>query len=98
MKNLNAILMRDKNVCVYTKLLILISQMNYFGKHDISNTLIVRRLGITKAYAIRTLNKMKQNGIIKINYNGPKRYITLCNYDYIVNFEPFTDDWLNGDL
>lgn len=92
--NIFGILLKDDNVNAYAKVLILISQLNYYNRYDIPNLLIMRRLKLSKQTSIRIINKLKNNGIIKVWYIGTKRKIKLSSYDYIANFEPFNDDWL----
>ena len=91
--------MNDKNVNNYTKALIIISQMNHFKKIYIPNRLLMNKLNITKPNAIKIVNKLKENKVIKVSYYENKRYIKIMdNIDSNKNFYYFDNyDWLSEE-
>ena len=97
--NLFNLLMNDKNVNNYTKALIIISQMNHFKKIYIPNRLLMNKLNITKPNAIKIVNKLKENKVIKVSYYENKRYIKIMdNIDSNKNFYYFDNyDWLSEE-
>ena len=97
--NLFNLLMNDKNVNNYTKALIIISQMNHFKKIYIPNRLLMNKLNITKPNAIKIVNKLKENKVIKVSYYENKRYIKIMdNIESNKNFYYFDNyDWLSEE-
>lgn len=90
------ILLESDKVNLYAKFIIAISQMNYYDRYYIPNQYLSNRFKTDLRTVKRIIHDLKINGIIKIQYIGSKRYIKMASYDYIVNFEPFNDDWLNN--
>lgn len=90
--------MNDTNVNLYTKLLIILSQMEYFNRHYIPNKLIMNRLKIDKYVSSKLINKLVENNIIDVIYLGSKRYFRFKeNYkkSYYDDFDNFDYNWLN---
>lgn len=96
--NVYRLLLEDDKVNIYAKIILLISQCNHFDRYYIPNKLIENKLKISKRQIHYVINELKNRGIIKVYYNGTKRYLKLCSYDYIANYEPFNDDWLSDDF
>ena len=90
-------LLNDNNVNKYTKLYLILYQMNHYNRYYIPNKLIANRLKLSIRNSIRLLNMFKDKGIIKIYYIGKRRYFRFIN-DININVESnFDYDWLNGD-
>ena len=95
--NIFNLLIKDGNVNLYTKLLIILSQMDYFNRHYIPNKLIMNRLKTNKKNSIRLINMLKENNIIDVIYLGSKRYFRFKeNYkkSYYDDFDNFDYNWL----
>lgn len=97
--NLFKDLLDDDNVNNYTKLYIVLSQLNYFKRYYIPNKLLENKLQISKQNINKLLKKFKDKGIIKVQYFNSKRYIRMnANYKKnIVDFEQFNYDWLDDN-
>ena len=67
-------LLNDNNVNKYTKLYLILYQMNHYNRYYIPNKLIANRLKIDIKLCSRLLNMFKDKGIIKIYYIGKRRY------------------------
>ncbi len=109
-ENIINILLKNKRVNNYTKLLIYLSRLNYYKDDYIPNKKLMNMLNINKQNLIRRLLKqLEDDKIIKIFYKGRKRY-----FKYIINtvediedindeeninnnrrIELFDYDWLN---
>lgn len=90
-------LLNDNNVNKYTKLYLILYQMNHYNRYYIPNKLIANRLKLSIRNSIRLLNMFKDKGIIKIYYIGKRRYFRFIN-DININVESnFDYDWLNDD-
>lgn len=106
--NIFQLLMNDNNVNNYTKLYLILYQMNYYKKNYIPNKLIANRLGMQVNNVKKLLNVFKKKGIIIIYYIGKKKYFkfkdkkdTILNEsDYKTNKEIDFDlnyNWLEGE-
>lgn len=99
--SLNKLLLREKNICCYTKLLIILYQLDYFNDHYIPNKKLenILKSDFKKRNIIYTLNKIKDDEIITIFYRGKKRYFSFNNlYENEPDNNEIPDlnyDWLN---
>ena len=96
--NIFKLIMNDDNVNDYTKMYLILYQMNHYKKNYIPNKLLCNRLHIRKNWCIRLLNKFKEKGIIKIYYIGQKRYFRFVNEikKKEVDYEDY--DWLEEEF
>ena len=106
--NIFQLLMNDNNVNNYTKLYLILYQMNYYKKNYIPNKLLANRLNMQIRDIRRLLNIFKKKGIIIIYYIGKKKYFkfkdnkdTILNEtDYKTNEKidfDFNYNWLEGE-
>ena len=106
--NIFKILLNDNNVNNYTKLYLILYQMNFYKKNYIPNKLIANRLNIDIQDSRKLLNVFKKKGIIVIYYIGKKKYFKfkdkkdtiLDESDYKTNKEiefDFDYNWLEGE-
>ena len=93
--NIFKLILNDDNVNKYTKLYLILYQMNHYKRYYIPNRLIANRLNLDIKLCPRLLNKFKEKGIIKIYYIGKRRYFRFVNEinKKEVNYEDY--DWLN---
>lgn len=106
--NIFKILLNDNNVNNYTKLYLILYQMNYYKKNYIPNKLLANKLGMQIRDVRRLLNVFKKKGIIVIYYIGKKKYfkfknkqdtiLDVTNYkkDEEIEFD-FDYNWLEGE-
>ena len=73
------ILLDNKNVNYYTKLLILLSRYSYYYDYYIPNKKIMNTLHISDNNVRRLINKAKEDNIIKVYYKGNRRYFKFIN-------------------
>lgn len=90
--------MSDDHVNKYTKLYLILYQMNHYKRNYIPNRLISNRLKIDVKLCSRLLNKFKEKGIIKIYYIGSKRYFRFVEEikKKDVDYEDY--DWLEEEF
>lgn len=99
------IILNDKNVNYYTKLMILLNTWDYYEDYYIPNRKIMNILKINKCWTIRLLKKLEENNIIHIFYRGRKRYFTFIaksNNNEIIEEKTHKEDlfdynWLEED-
>ena len=93
--NIFKLILNDDNVNKYTKLYLILYQMNYYKKNYIPNRLIANRLNLDIRNSRRLLKIFEEKGIIKIYYIGKRRYFRFVNEinKKEVNYEDY--DWLN---
>lgn len=90
------LLMNDDSVNDYTKLYLILYQLNYYKRYYIPNKMICNRLKIRKNWAIRLLKKFEDKGIIKITYIGKKRYFRFNKE--VNHYDDFNDfNWLGDE-
>lgn len=77
--NIFKLLLNDDNVNNYTKLYIILYQMNYYKKNYIPNKLLANRLNMQIRDIRRLLNVFKKKGIIVIYYIGKKKYFKFVD-------------------
>lgn len=96
--NIFKLILNDDNVNKYTKLYLILYQMNHYKKNYIPNRLIANRLNLDIKLCPRLLNKFKEKGIIKIYYIGKRRYFRFVNEinKKEVNYEDY--DWLEEEF
>lgn len=96
--NIFKLILNDDNVNKYTKLYLILYQMNYYKRHYIPNRLIANRLNLDIKLCPRLLNKFKEKGIIKIYYIGKKRYFKFINEINKKEVEFDDYNWLEGEF
>lgn len=74
-------LVDNKNVNLYTKLYLILYQMDYYKKYYIPNKLIMNKLNINKQNACRLIQQLKKDKIIRIYYKGSRRYFEFINIE-----------------
>lgn len=79
MKDLLNILMKNKKVNSYTKMIILLTRLEYHKDYYIPNRKLMNILGINKNRVIVILHQLEEDKIIKISYKGRKRYFKFLN-------------------
>ena len=89
-------LLNDDNVNDYTKLYLILYQMNYYQRHYIPNKLISNRLNLKIPNCTRLLKRLEKNNIIKITYIGKKRYFKFINNIKTTDYEEY--NWLDSDF
>ena len=101
--NIYRILLDNKRVNHYTKLLILLNTFDYYNDHYIPNKKLMRLLKTYKANVVDLLHQLEEDKIIKLMYTKKRRYFKFTmeeykreeiktNYDDIFNY-----DWLNEE-
>ena len=78
--NIIKLLLKNNKVNNYTKLMIILSNLDHFEDYYIPNKKLMRMIGINKNRVIVLLHQLQNDKIIKIFYKGKKRYfIFLAN-------------------
>lgn len=103
--NITKLLLKNNRVNNYTKLMIILSRLNYFEDYYIPNSKLMKMLGINKKRVIVLLKQLKDDKIIAIFYRGKKRYFTFIedgevkkqDYNFEDKPELYDYDWLNDD-
>ena len=100
--NLFSILLEDENVNFYTKMLIMLSMLDYYEDYYIPNIKLMKMLGINKKSTIRLLKKLEDENIIRLFYKGKKRYFSFIKYKNKKKLnndkiDLFDYDWLNEE-
>ena len=95
--NLYRILLENKRVNHYTKLLIMLNTYNHFKDYYIPNKKLTRILKIDKKNLIVLLHQLQDDNIIKLYYVGKKRYFKFNLEEEKKNNDIFHYDWLNDD-
>lgn len=100
--NLFNILLEDENVNFYTKMLIMLSMLDYYEDYYIPNIKLMKMLGINKKSTIRLLKKLEDENIIRLFYKGKKRYFSFIKYKNKKKLnndkiDLFDYDWLNEE-
>ena len=96
--NIFKLILNDDNVNKYTKLYLILYQMNHYKKNYIPNRLIANRLNLDIPHSCRLLKMFEEKGIIRIYYIGQKRYFRFVNEikKKEVNYEDY--DWLEEEF
>ena len=100
--NLFNILLEDENVNFYTKMLIMLSMLDYYEDYYIPNIKLMKMLGINKPNTIRLLKKLEDENIIRLFYKGKRRYFSFVKYKNKKKLKTdkidlFDYDWLNEE-
>lgn len=100
--NLFNILLEDENVNFYTKMLIMLSMLDYYEDYYIPNIKLMKMLGIHKKNTIQLLKKLEDENIIRLFYKGKKRYFSFIKYRNKKKLKTdkidlFDYDWLNEE-
>ncbi len=75
------LLLYNKHVNNYSKLMIILSNLYYFQDYYIPNRKLMNMLHIRKHRLIGLLHQMVEDKIIVIFYKGRKRYFNFAKYD-----------------
>lgn len=75
--NIIKILLKNKRVNSYTKLLITLNTLNYYEDYYIPNKKLMNMLKIHKKNIISLLKQLEEDKIIKLFYKGRKRYFVF---------------------
>ena len=73
-RNIIKILLANKKVNNYTKLMIYLNTLDYYEDYYIPNKKLMNMLGISKKWIIILLKQLQEDRIISIRYKGRKRY------------------------
>lgn len=101
--HITKILLNSKRVNNYTKLMIVLSRLNYFEDYYIPNSKLMKMLGINKKRVIVLLKQLEEDKIIAIFYRGRKRFFTFIKSgeekENIFEEKPelYDYDWLNDE-
>lgn len=102
--HITKLLLDNDRVNNYTKLMIILSRLNYFEEYYIPNAKLMKMLGIRKHRLIGLLKQLEEDKVISIFYRGRKRFFIFKNdgyekenYDYEEKKELFDYDWLNDE-
>ena len=95
-------LLSNKRVTSYAKLLIVLYQMEYYHDDYIPSKKLINYSSLTKREIIRTLKQLSDDKIISVFYEGKKRYFRFNNlYENEPDNNEISDlnyDWLvEGD-
>lgn len=99
MNNILNTLMKNKKVNGYTKMIILLSRLDYYKDYYIPNKKLMNILGIKKRNIIYIINQLEIDNVIKLNYKGRKRYFKFINEEEekeknVVPVELYDYNWL----
>ena len=107
-KNIIDVLLNNKRVNNYTKLLIILNTLDYFKDYYIPNKKLMNRLKINKKRIIVLLHQLEEDNIIKLYYKGRKRYFVFLAFSedkesevkpvFSNNNDVFDYDWLEEEL
>ena len=101
--NIIKILLNNKRVNNYTKLLIILNTLDFYKDYYIPNKKLMNMLGLTKYWVIQLLKQLNEDNVIKIFYKGRKRYFTFIDNsckeekEEIKKEDIFDYDWLNDE-
>lgn len=103
--HITKILLNNRRVNNYTKLMIILSRLNYYEDYYIPNSKLMKMLVIHKKNLIVLLKQLEEDKIIAIFYRGRKRFFTFIKngyeeekeYVFEEKKELFDYDWLNNE-
>ena len=102
--NIIKILLNNKKVNNYTKLLIILNTLNFYEDYYIPNKKLMNMLNIDKKSVRRLLKQLNEDNMIRIFYKGRRRYFTFIASSKEQQKEierkkidPFDYDWLNDE-
>ena len=100
--DLFSILLDDKNVNYYTKMLIMLNRLDYYQEYYIPNKKLMKMLGIHKKNVIQILNKLEENNVIKLHYKKSKRYFDFVKiqnrkHEDLKNIQLYDYNWLEEE-
>lgn len=75
--NIIKIILQNKKVNNYTKLMIILNTLDYYEDYYIPNRKLMNQLSIRKHRLIGLLHQLEEDEIIKVFYKGRKRYFTF---------------------
>lgn len=106
--NIINLILKNKRVNNYTKLMILLNTLNYYEDYYIPNRKLMNLLKVNKKNIIRLLHQLEDDKIIKIFYKSKKRFFIFIGFnneisekneiksDHLeVRNNIFDYDWLN---
>lgn len=95
--NLYRILLENKRVNHYTKLLIMLNTYNHFKDYYIPNKKLTRILKIENNRVRGLLKQLQDDNIIKLYYVGKKRYFKFNLEEEKKTNDIFHYDWLEDE-
>ena len=99
-ENIYKVLLTNKRVNNYTKLLIILNNLNYYKDYYIPNKKLKNQLKIDYKNIRTLLHQLEDDNIIKIGYKGKKRYfkfLTKNEKEKKDHIKLFKYDWLNDE-
>lgn len=96
-RNIYKILQKDKNVNNYTKLLLYLNIIDYYGDNYIPNRKLMNSLKVNKNRTIVLLHQLEKNKVITLFYKGRKRYFTFIANEDIKDDQPVIIEKENDD-
>lgn len=99
-RNIHKILLSSKYVNNYTKLLLLLNNLDYYGDYYIPNRKLERMLKINKNRVIVLLHQAEDEGLIRLVYRDRKRFfIFLSQSNEKTDEKPdlFDYNWLEDE-
>ena len=101
-RNIIKILLANKKVNNYTKLMIYLNTLDYYEDYYIPNKKLMNILGIRKHRLIGLLHQLENDNIISIRYKGRKRYFMFIKNnedkeEISANNDVFNYNWLEED-
>lgn len=102
------LLLENNRVNHYTKLMIILSSLNYYEDYYIPNRKLMNMLGIEKNRIRGLLHQLQEDKLIAIFYKGRKRYFTFLQTgnekekeedkkEELPGSDLFDYDWLNDE-
>ena len=101
--NIFKLILNKKRVNNYTKLLIILNNLDYFEDYYIPNKKLMNMTNLTKYWVIQLLHQLEEDNIITIRYKGRKRYFMFNNIKedkenpIIKNYDNFDYNWLEEE-
>ena len=102
MNNILNTLMKNKKVNGYTKMIILLSRLDYHKDYYIPNKKLMNILGFTKRGIIKLINQLENDNLIKLSYKGKKRYFKFAEEETkeeknVIPVELYDYNWLEEE-
>ena len=94
--------MKNKKVNGYTKMIILLSRLDYHKDYYIPNKKLMNILKIHKKNVIIILHQLVNDDIIKLSYKGKKRYFKFAEEETkeeknVIPVELYDYNWLEEE-
>ena len=99
MNNILNTLMKNKKVNGYTKMIILLSRLDYHKDYYIPNKKLMNILKIHKKNIIIILHQLVNDNVIELSYKSRKRYFKFVNEEEkkeknVIPVELYDYNWL----